>query len=54
VRADLRPFGRVERPLEQRAEDRRLDLGPVVLVGLDQFRDFAGDRSLPHRRTDRR
>ena len=34
VRADLRALGGVQRPLEQRAEDRGLDAGPIVFVDI--------------------
>ena len=38
--ADLASLARVEGPLEERAEDRRLDAGPIVFVDVDQGVDF--------------
>ena len=51
VGADLRTLGGVQRPLEERAEDRRLDAGPIVLVDVGQGVDFRrGQRQAPRRR----
>ena len=49
MRADLRALGGVERALEQRAEDRRLDVGPVVGVDFDRA-SISSRRQLDRRR----
>ncbi len=44
VGAELVPLARLQGPLQQRAEDGRLDIGPVALAGLDQqFQLLGGD-----------
>lgn len=42
VRAQLGAHGRVEAPLEHRAEDRRLDVAPVHVRGSQQRLDLGG------------
>src|SRR5690606_33572498 len=45
VRAELGAFGRVERALEERADDGRLDARPVELCGFHQLGQLvAGQR----------
>ena len=52
---DLRALGRVERPLEKRAENRRLDARPVVsLTSTSVLISPSAGRSLRRRRTGRR
>ena len=40
--ADLRAFGGIEDALEERAEDRRLDVRPIGIVDRDEDVDFLG------------